>query len=190
MIPNASVFFLPLQWALWGEPHPNYLPHVYCPARSFHPEYISSWFHRWRQVIFETGLTIHRTDNAIFAWLLLLTRLSCLLYLSRLVLDFDLLVYAFGQFPLVVCTWLFMFLSVLVVPYPLFKLWTQSQSGSSGHHRLYSFLFGSMFLLYQALGLGFLPTYVVVVNSLPPASCFIVILEQVFFISWNIPNRI
>uniref|UniRef100_A0A3Q2XBT3 Sterol O-acyltransferase 1 n=1 Tax=Hippocampus comes TaxID=109280 RepID=A0A3Q2XBT3_HIPCM len=124
-----------------------------------------------------------RTIYHMFIALLVLFILSTLVVdfidEGRLVLDFDLLVYAFGQFPLVVCTWLFMFLSVLVVPYPLFKLWTQSQSGSSGHHKLYSFLFGSTFLLYQALGLGFLPTYVVVVNSLPPASCFIVILEQV-----------
>lgn len=96
-------------------------------------------------------------------------------------LDFDLLVYAFGQFPLVVCTWICMFLTVLVVPYSLFHLWTQSQSGS--YPRLYSFLFGSAFLLYQALGLGFLPTYVVVTNSMPPASCFIIILEQV---GWHV----
>lgn len=102
----------------------------------------------------------------------------CLLSL-RLVLDFDLLVYAFGGFPLVVCTWICMFLSVLFVPYTLFYLWSLSQSGSYSHPSLYSFLFGSVFLLYQALGLGFLPTYVTVSNSLPPASCFIVILEQV-----------
>lgn len=95
-------------------------------------------------------------------------------------LDFDLLVYAFGQSPLVVCTWICMFLSVLLVPYTLFHLWSQTQSGSYSHPKLYSFLFGSVFLLYQALGLGFLPTYVVVINSLPPASCFIIILEQVF----------
>lgn len=106
---------------------------------------------------------------------------SSLIYLFsiRLVLDFDLLVYAFGQFPLVVCTWICMFLSALLVPYTLFHLWSQTQPGSYSHPRLYSLLFGSVFLLYQALGLGFLPTYVVVTNSLPPASCFIIILEQV-----------
>lgn len=97
----------------------------------------------------------------------------------RLVLDFNLLVYAFGQLPLVVCTWICMFLSVLLVPYTLFHQWSQTQSGSFRHPRLCSFLFGSVFLLYQALGLGFLPAYVVVTNSLPPASRFIIILEQV-----------
>ncbi|XP_077391367.1 sterol O-acyltransferase 1 [Festucalex cinctus] len=140
-----------------------------------------------------------RTIYHMFIALLILFILSTLVVdfidEGRLVLDFDLLVYAFGQFPLVVCTWIFMFLSVLVVPYPLFKLWTQTQTVSSSHHKLYSFLFGSMFLLYQALCLGFLPTYVVVVNSLPPASCFVVILEQVrlmmkahSFIRENVPR--
>lgn len=72
-----------------------------------------------------------------------------------------------------------MFLSVLVVPYTLFHLWSQTQSGGYGHSGLCSLLFASLYLLYQAFGLGFLPTYVVVTNSLPPASCFIVIMEQV-----------
>lgn len=94
-------------------------------------------------------------------------------------LDFDLLVYAFGQIPLVVCTWICMFLSVLLVPFTLFHLWSQTQSGYHSHPRMYSALFASLYLLYQALGLGFLPMYVVVSNSLPPASRFIVILEQV-----------
>lgn len=99
---------------------------------------------------------------------------------ARLVLDFDLLVYAFGQIPLVVCTWMCMFLSVLVVPYTLFRLWSQTQSGSYSHCGLCSLLFASIYLLYQVFGLGFLPTYIAVTNSLPPASCFIVIMEQVF----------
>lgn len=94
-------------------------------------------------------------------------------------LDFDLLVYAFGQIPLVACTWICMFLSVLVVPYTLFHLWSQTQSGSYSHSRLCTFLFASIYLLYQVFGLGFLPTYIVVTNSLPPASRFIIIMEQV-----------
>ncbi|XP_035033302.1 sterol O-acyltransferase 1 [Hippoglossus stenolepis] len=138
-----------------------------------------------------------RTIYHMFIALLILFILSTLvvdfLDEGRLVLDFDLLVYAFGQFPLVVCTWICMFLSVLVVPFTLFHLWSQSQSGSNP--RLYTLLFGSVFLLYQALGLGFLPTYVVVINSMPPASCFIIILEQVrlmmkvhSFIRENVPR--
>uniref|UniRef100_A0A3P8RSG1 O-acyltransferase n=1 Tax=Amphiprion percula TaxID=161767 RepID=A0A3P8RSG1_AMPPE len=126
-----------------------------------------------------------RTIYHMFIALLILFILSTLVVdfidEGRLVLDFGLLVYAFGQFPLVVCTWICMFLSVLLVPYSLFHLWAQSQSHS--HPGMYSLLFGSVFLLYQALGLGFLPTYMAVTNSVPPASCFIIILEQ--FISFS-----
>lgn len=114
--------------------------------------------------------------NLLFCPKLALT--LCLPWL-RLVLDFNLLVYAFGKLPLVVCTWICMFLSVLLVPFTLFHLWSQSQSGSHGYPRMYSLLFASLYLLYQGLGLGFLPMYVVVTNSLPPASCFIIIMEQV-----------
>lgn len=127
-----------------------------------------------------------RTIYHMFIALLILFILSTLvvdfLDKGRLVLDFDLLVYAFGQFPLVVCTWICMFSSVLVVPYTLFYFWSQTQTEFFSYHRASSLLFGCVYLLFQTLGLGFLPTYVVVTNGLPPASRFIIILEQVRFI--------
>nr|XP_046156765.1 sterol O-acyltransferase 1 isoform X1 [Oncorhynchus gorbuscha] len=123
-----------------------------------------------------------RTIYHMFIALLILFILSTLVVdfidEGRLVLDFDLLVYVFGQFPLVVITWICMFLSVLVVPYSLFHTWA-SHYHESHHGTLWSLLLGALFLLYQGLGLGFLPTFVVVKNSFPPASCFIIILEQV-----------
>uniref|UniRef100_A0A671VUT8 O-acyltransferase n=1 Tax=Sparus aurata TaxID=8175 RepID=A0A671VUT8_SPAAU len=135
-----------------------------------------------------------RTIYHMFIALLILFILSTLVVdfidKGRLVLDFNLLVYAFGQLPLVVCTWICMFLSVLLVPYTLFHQWSQTQSGSFRHPRLCSFLFGSVFLLYQALGLGFLPAYVVVTNSLPPASRFIIILEQKSLLSSTGPSPV
>ncbi|XP_051525695.1 sterol O-acyltransferase 1-like [Myxocyprinus asiaticus] len=113
---------------------------------------------------------------------------------GRLVLEFDLLVYAFGQFPLVVVTWMCMFLSALVVPYVLLSGWA-SVYPASNHRPLWTLLAGFLLLLYQGLCLGFLPTYVVLKNSLPPASCFILILEQVrlimkvhSFIRENVPK--
>ncbi|KAG7487799.1 hypothetical protein MATL_G00027320 [Megalops atlanticus] len=139
-----------------------------------------------------------RTIYHMFIALLILFILSTLVVdfidEGRLVLDFDLLVYAFGQLPLVVSTWLCMFLSALVVPYGLFHMWA-SQYHTSRHRVLRSLLAGSLFLLYQGLGLGFLPTYVVLQNGLPPASRFIVILEQVrlmmkahSFVRENVPR--
>ncbi|KAI2661836.1 Sterol O-acyltransferase 1 [Labeo rohita] len=113
---------------------------------------------------------------------------------GRLVLEFDLLVYAFGQFPLVVVTWMCMFLSTLVVPYVLLSVWA-SIYPTSNFRALWTVLVGSLLLLYQGLCLGFLPTYVVLKNGLPPASCFILILEQVrlimkahSFIRENVPR--
>uniref|UniRef100_A0A8C2DKH2 O-acyltransferase n=1 Tax=Cyprinus carpio TaxID=7962 RepID=A0A8C2DKH2_CYPCA len=106
---------------------------------------------------------------------------------GRLVLEFDLLVYAFGQFPLVVVTWMCMFLSTLVVPYVLLSVWAGVYP-TSNHRALWTVLAGSLLLLYQGLCLGFLPTYVVLKNGLPPASCFILILEQVLLS--NHSNRI
>ncbi|XP_028817244.1 sterol O-acyltransferase 1 isoform X2 [Denticeps clupeoides] len=113
---------------------------------------------------------------------------------GRLVLDFDLLVYAFGQFPLVVSTWMCMFLSMLVVPFALFHVWAGHYT-SSGHPIVWSVLVGSVFLLYQVYGLGILPTSVVLKNGLPPASCFIIIMEQVrlmmkahSFVRENVPK--
>uniref|UniRef100_A0A671NQR0 O-acyltransferase n=1 Tax=Sinocyclocheilus anshuiensis TaxID=1608454 RepID=A0A671NQR0_9TELE len=115
---------------------------------------------------------------------------------GRLVLEFDLLVYAFGQFPLVVVTWMCMFLSTLVVPYVLLSVWA-SVYPTSNHRALWTVLAGSLLLLYQGLCLGFLPTYVVLKNGLPPASCFILILEQVrlimkahSFIRENVPRML
>lgn len=101
-----------------------------------------------------------------------------LVFLCRLVLDFDLLVFAFGQFPLVVISWICMFISALVVPFVLLRWWAGVYS-SSCHRTFYTLITMTLLLLYQSLGLGFLPTYIVLKNSLPPASCFILILEQV-----------
>lgn len=102
-------------------------------------------------------------------------------------LDFDLLVFAFGQFPLVVVSWICMFGSALVVPFVLLRWWAAGYS-SSHHRTFYTLIAMTLLLLYQSLGLGFLPTYIVVKNSLPPASCFILILEQVNLYTDNLAS--
>lgn len=107
-----------------------------------------------------------------------LVALTVLAFLRRLVLDFDLLVFAFGQFPLVAVSWICMFLSALVVPFVLLHWWADVYS-SSYHGTFYTLVAATLLLLYQSFGLGFLPTYIVLKHSLPPASCFILILEQV-----------
>ncbi|XP_062920072.1 sterol O-acyltransferase 1-like [Mobula hypostoma] len=97
---------------------------------------------------------------------------------GRLVLDFDLLVYAFGRFPIVISTWICMFLSTLLIPYGLFLLWASGYQAAK-HKVLRTMFYGVLFLSFQTLGLWAAPVYTVIHFQLPPASRFIVILEQV-----------
>ncbi|XP_027749965.1 sterol O-acyltransferase 1 isoform X1 [Empidonax traillii] len=139
-----------------------------------------------------------RTIYHMFIALLIVFILSTLLVdfidEGRLVLGFDLLVFVFGKFPVVFCTWLCMFSATVVIPYNLFVWWAQGYCSSS-RRAIRSFFYGMLFTLFQIAGLGFGPTYVAVAYALPPASRFIVILEQVrlvmkaySFIRENVPR--
>ncbi|KAF5892310.1 sterol O-acyltransferase 1 [Clarias magur] len=138
--------------------------------------------------------TIYHIFIAILILFILNTLVVDFIDEGRLVLDFDLLVFAFGQLPLVVVSWLCMFVSALVVPFTLLRWWAGVYS-SSHHRTFYTLIAVTILLLYQSLGLGFLPTYIVLRNSLPPASSFILIFEQVrlmmkvhSFIRENVPR--
>ncbi|CAJ0922155.1 unnamed protein product [Ranitomeya imitator] len=139
-----------------------------------------------------------RTIYHMFIALLILFILSTVVVdcidKNRLVLEFDLLFYAFGKFHIVFSTWICMFLSTLIVPYVLLNMWAQGYKTSS-HRTIRSLFYGSLYLAFQMLGLGFCPAYIVLQHNLPPASRFIVILEQVrmimkvhSFIRENIPR--
>lgn len=108
------------------------------------------------------------------------SRVCSLCCLSRLVLEFNLLSYAFGKLQTVVWTWSAMFLSTLFIPYFLFQHWARGYSKSS-HPLIRSLVHGLLFMVFQLGILGFVPTYIVLAYTLPPASRFIVILEQVRF---------
>lgn len=97
---------------------------------------------------------------------------------GRLVLDFDLLVYSFGKLSVAASVWLYMFLSTLLVPYGLFFQWAQSYHDSS-HKKICSLFYGGLLVIFQTFGLVLVPTYIVWSYDLPPASRFIVIIEQV-----------
>ncbi|XP_071063687.1 sterol O-acyltransferase 1-like isoform X2 [Dasypus novemcinctus] len=126
-----------------------------------------------------------RTVYHMFTALLILFSLSTLLINytdeGRLVLEFSLLSYAFGKLPVVVCTWWAMFLSTLSVPYFLFQRWARGYWKSS-HPAIHSLFHGSLFLSFQIRILCFGPPYIVFAYTLPPASWFIVIYEQLRFI--------
>ena len=40
------------QWAVWGEPHPDHLPHVHRPAHTLHTQHPGRGFYRRRQVAY------------------------------------------------------------------------------------------------------------------------------------------
>uniref|UniRef100_A0A8C9TYS3 O-acyltransferase n=1 Tax=Scleropages formosus TaxID=113540 RepID=A0A8C9TYS3_SCLFO len=97
---------------------------------------------------------------------------------GRLVLEFDLLFYAFGKLPTVLWAWLIMFSYTLAGPYHALTLWGGLYHSSSVPGVLslgVTLLLGAL----QACVLGVFPIYVVVRYQLPPASRFIIILEQV-----------
>ncbi|TFK03560.1 lysosomal protective protein [Platysternon megacephalum] len=100
---------------------------------------------------------------------------------GSLVLDFDLFIFAFGRLPTVLATWLVMFLYTLLVPYKALQLWAGSYH-SVRFPRLFTAILWGALLACHATVLGFYPIYMVIQHQLPPASRFIVILEQIRFL--------
>ncbi|KAM6455487.1 sterol O-acyltransferase 1 isoform 2-T2 [Liasis olivaceus] len=138
--------------------------------------------------------TIYHMFIAILILFILSTLVVDFIDEGRLVLEFDLLVYSFGKISIVASTWLCMFFSTLLVPYFLFVQWAKGFHSSS-HKIIHSILFGAPFVIFQTVCLGFGPTYITLTYDLPPASRFIVILEQVrlvmkghSFIRENVPR--
>lgn len=94
----------------------------------------------------------------------------------RLMLEFDLLIFSFGQLPLALMTWAPMFLSTLLVPYQALWLWARPQA--SGAWALGAGL-GCVLLAAHTAVLGILPVHVAVKYQLPPASSCVLVFEQV-----------
>uniref|UniRef100_A0A8C9ZP41 O-acyltransferase n=1 Tax=Sander lucioperca TaxID=283035 RepID=A0A8C9ZP41_SANLU len=126
-----------------------------------------------------------RTIYHMFIAVLLIFCLSTLAvdYIDqgRLVLEFDLLFFAFGKLGTVTCAWLVMFVYTLLVPYFTLVFW------GSFYHSFPSKLglslgTGLVLSAVQTCVLGLFPIYVAVHYQLPPASRFIVILEQIRFL--------
>ncbi|XP_066479692.1 sterol O-acyltransferase 1 isoform X2 [Tiliqua scincoides] len=140
--------------------------------------------------------TIYHMFIALLILFILSTLVVDFIDEGRLVLEFDLLVYSFGKLSVAASVWPYMFLSTLLVPYGLFLQWAQSYHGSS-HKTICSLFFGGLLMIFQTIGLGLVPTYIVLSYDLPPASRAIVITEQVrlvmkahSFIRENVPRVI
>ncbi|XP_051016361.1 sterol O-acyltransferase 2 isoform X1 [Acomys russatus] len=98
---------------------------------------------------------------------------------GRLMLEFDLLIFSFGQLPLALMTWVPMFLSTLLVPYQTLRLWARPRAG--GAWMLGAGL-GCALLAAHTAVLCILPVHVAVKRQLPPASRCVLVFEQVRFL--------
>lgn len=96
----------------------------------------------------------------------------------RLVLEFDLLFFAFGKPGTVTWAWVVMFAYTLFVPYYTLVFWGSLYHSFPSKLGL-SLVTGLVLSAVQTFILGLFPIYTVVHYQLPPASRFIVILEQV-----------
>ncbi|CAL8340154.1 unnamed protein product [Merluccius merluccius] len=101
---------------------------------------------------------------------------------GRLVLEFDLLFYAFGKLATVTWAWGIMFAYTLVVPYHGVALWGAVYRAAGAKLGASSVGVGVALVAVQACVLGLFPVHVVVHYQLPPASRFIVTLEQIRFL--------
>ncbi|XP_066468910.1 sterol O-acyltransferase 2-like [Tiliqua scincoides] len=97
-----------------------------------------------------------------------------------LVLDFELFIFAFGNLPRALFTWLCMFLYTLLVPYKFLQMWA-SALRTAVHPRLFTATTVVVLLVCHAVMLGFYPIYAMGHYHLGPASRLIVILEQFRF---------
>ncbi|XP_061582689.1 sterol O-acyltransferase 2 [Cololabis saira] len=126
-----------------------------------------------------------RTIYHMFIAVLLIFCLSTLAidYIDqgRLVLEFDLLFFAFGKLGTVALAWLFMFAYTLFVPYYTLMFWGSLYHDCPSKLGL-SLVTGLILSAVQTCVLGVFPIHTVVQHQLPPASRFIVILEQIRFL--------
>ncbi|NP_001352292.1 sterol O-acyltransferase 2 [Danio rerio] len=100
---------------------------------------------------------------------------------GRLVLDLGLFYYAFGQLHVVICCWTLMFSYTLLGPYHVLRVWAGLYH--NGHHRTCVCVITAIILCAAQMSmLGIFPVYVVLHYQLPPASRFIIILEQIRFV--------
>ncbi|KAK2857850.1 hypothetical protein Q7C36_005769 [Tachysurus vachellii] len=100
---------------------------------------------------------------------------------GRLVLDFDLFFYAFGQLGVVIWAWFIMFGYTLLGPYHILRQWRELHSNYQWKMPI-SIATSIVLLAAEMSVLGYFPVYVVLHYQLPTASRFIVILEQIRFL--------
>jgi sterol O-acyltransferase len=113
---------------------------------------------------------------------------------GRVVLDFQLIVWTFGKFPIVMSIWMYMAFSTSLIVFPLFMYWANNRKPGRVYWVDYVWL--GAYIVYQVLFLV-LPVRTLHGHQLPPASTVVVVTEQVrlimkahAFIRENIPKAL
>ncbi|XP_066440319.1 sterol O-acyltransferase 2-like [Eleutherodactylus coqui] len=125
--------------------------------------------------------TIYHIFVAAFCVLVITKTVVDFIDQGRLVLEFELLFYAFGQTGTVVWSWLCLFIYTLLVPYKVLSFWS-SMYPKSRHKILLSACVGTFLLVSLTCVLCVFPVYIITHYQLPPASSLIISLEQIRFI--------
>lgn len=100
-------------------------------------------------------------------------------------MEFDILFFAFGKVGTVTWAWVVMFAYTLFIPYYTLVFWGSLYHSAPSKIGL-SVGVGLILSAVQTYVLGHFPVYVVLHYQLPPASRFIVILEQVSALEINV----
>jgi sterol O-acyltransferase len=134
-----------------------------------------------RSVLSELLETDHiRTIYHIFVAILIVFMLNTLVYdfmdQGRVVLDFHLIVWTFGKFPIVMSIWMYMAFSTSLIVFPLFTHWANNRKPGRVYWVDYVWL--GAYIIYQVLFLV-LPVRTLHAHELPPASTVVVVTEQV-----------
>nr|XP_016846592.1 PREDICTED: sterol O-acyltransferase 2 isoform X1 [Anolis carolinensis] len=98
-----------------------------------------------------------------------------------IVLDFEVLIFAFGRLHMALLAWLVMFLYTLLVPYKVLQIWARSLETLQLPTAV-TVIAAAVLLIGHATVLGFYPVYTVISQPFGPASCFVIILEQLRFL--------
>ncbi|CAB4012843.1 sterol O-acyltransferase 1-like [Paramuricea clavata] len=121
-----------------------------------------------------------RTIYNIFVAILIVFSLNTLAYdyieHGRLVVDFSILTWAFGNTSVVVVTWILMQLQVLLA-YPLFIAWVSTRVTAP---KVVDLIWLGVFFVYLAI-LFIFPLNDILSNKLPPVSRVIITMEQIRF---------
>lgn len=138
--------------------------------------------------------TIYHIFVAILIVFMLNTLVCDFMDQGRVVLDFQLIMYSFGKFPLVMSIWFTMASSTSLIVYPLFQYWAYNRRPGKAYWFDYSWLL--LYIIYQLIFLV-LPVKTIHTHNIPAASSVVIVTEQVrlimkahAFVRENIPKAI